>query len=481
MEDNLKKYISELIQEIEKEIDESTTSGNVSGYSTPNAFSDNGSKDKNKKKKIATQLGMKLVGKVNETVNEKISKEEWVVYPLYARKLKPYLQKLFNVPLKVKVIKQANHNPWIEVRVARFGKDIIPNDFRVKVAKSIGASGVRDWDNVNYGNIRVSSIDLKHDQWVKLLGNKIKESVVNESSTISKQRAQAELKQKLKGKRSDGMGKYTATIYGMDGSKRIELKSLNDLKHFTKFEIGEDDPTEKVNFVVLYKNKNDKNTITRSNNFNTKSDGSKFLKSVKKKGGDGFVVKKADAVKLRLTTQKEWDTAKKTVGLKESESVNERINPKFYNARVQYIDPKNKKKFIGDVVRYDNGEYKVNLGKDGRFEKYILAKEKDLKIVSKSKKKTFESVNEAKIKRPINRWLAIKNDESKHPHKKMAMGLKELKYQLAETQKFFTWYNQIKSMNELDSSDYWKRTNKHIYKIKERLINIARTIQEIEK
>jgi hypothetical protein len=71
------------------------------------------------------------------------------------------------------------------------------------------------------------------------------------------------------------------------------------------------------------------------------------------------------------------------------------MNPKFYDARVQWIDPKYKKKFVGDVVRYDNGEYKVNLGKDGRFEKYILAKEKDLKIVSKSKKKTFESVNEA--------------------------------------------------------------------------------------
>ena len=85
-----------------------------------------------------------------------------------------------------------------------------------------------------------------------------------------------------------------------------------------------------------------------------------------------------------------WDNVNK-----DGESVNEKINPKFYDARVQWIDPKSKKKFVGDVVRYDNGEYKVNLGKDGRFEKYILAKEKDLKIVSKSKKKTFESVNEA--------------------------------------------------------------------------------------
>ena len=59
--------------------------------------------------------------------------------------------------------------------------------------------------------------------------------------------------------------------------------------------------------------------------------------------------------------------------------------------------------------------------------------------------------------------------------------LKELKYQLRETEKFFNWYNKIKTMNELDSNQYWKRTNKHIYKIKERLINIAKTIQEIEK
>jgi len=93
----------------------------------------------------------------------------------------------------------------------------------------------------------------------------------------------------------------------------------------------------------------------------------------------------------------------------------------------------------------------------------------------------FESLNEAKIKRPVNRWLELKNDETMHPHKKMAMGLKELKYQLRETEKFFNWYNKIKTMNELDSNQYWKRTNTHIYKIKERLINIAKTIQEIEK
>ena len=93
----------------------------------------------------------------------------------------------------------------------------------------------------------------------------------------------------------------------------------------------------------------------------------------------------------------------------------------------------------------------------------------------------YEPVKEGKSKRPVNRWLELKNDDSMHANKKLAVGLRELKYQLSEVEKFFRWYNQIKTMNELSSDSFWKRTNTHIYKIKERLINIAKTIQEIEK
>jgi hypothetical protein len=92
-----------------------------------------------------------------------------------------------------------------------------------------------------------------------------------------------------------------------------------------------------------------------------------------------------------------------------------------------------------------------------------------------------ESLSEGKSKRPVNRWLELKNDESMHANKKLATGLRELKYQLKEVETFFRWYNQIKTMNELSSDGFWKRTHGHIYKIKERLINIAKTIQEIEK
>ena len=110
----------------------------------------------------------------SESVKEKISKEEWAQYPAYARKLKPYMQKLLKIPLKVRVIKQANHNPWIEIRVAKFGQDTIPNDFRKLALKVIGGGTPRDMDNINYGNITNNSISMLHNQWVKLLGNRVK-------------------------------------------------------------------------------------------------------------------------------------------------------------------------------------------------------------------------------------------------------------------------------------------------------------------
>ena len=86
-----------------------------------------------------------------------------------------------------------------------------------------------------------------------------------------------------------------------------------------------------------------------------------------------------------------------------------------------------------------------------------------------------------KIKRPVNRWLELKNDETRTPNQKLSLVLKELKYQLAEVEMFFRWYNKIRSMNELNKDKYWKRTNTHIYKIKERLINIVNSIKELDQ
>ena len=127
-------------------------------------------------------------------------------------------------------------------------------------------------------------------------------------------------------------------------------------------------------------------------------------------------------------------------------------------------------KFGSGVVKMLKSQFGINAKVDKTFGNQPSVSFPSNKVIS-----------EGKIKRGVNRWLELKNDESMHANKKLSVGLKELKYQLAEVEKFFSWYNKIKNINELDSDNYWKRTNSHIYKIKERIINIARTLQEIEK
>jgi hypothetical protein len=131
---------------------------------------------------------------------------------------------------------------------------------------------------------------------------------------------------------------------------------------------------------------------------------------------------------------------------------------------------------------YSNVDIESPMSADEKqLDKDIQSIFSQIQQIIQQKRKIKESVNEGKVKRPVNRWLELKNDESMHANKKLAVGLKELKHQLSEVEKFFRWYNQIKTMNELSSDVFWKRTHGHIYKIKERLINIAKTIQEIEK
>ena len=532
MENNLNNFIEELIQEIEKELDESTTSGNVSGYSTPKAFSDNGSKDKKHKKKIATQLGMKLVGKVNE------AKEE--VTPKQLSKIQNDIKKI-NRKIKVYISKHPVTKGKLQIEL---GGDHPFGDGDDREVDKIDRVLKKHTGTVHTGTIFMESVNEGYGPFIKVKN-------LSDIIVLSKKKKNATFYV------TDDNNSRIGTFYLKNG-KFAKATTANPNYDFQRNKTNLKDRSD-----VIYKYKVDESVdeATRGQIRKAAKKGSYPVSLVVVK--DGKVINQV----LNIQTPQEVPAAFNVVKnyhkhkgaivhiedktgkrlFSESESVNERINPKFYDARVQYIDPKSKKKFVGDVVRYDNGEYKVNLGKDGRFEKYILAKEKDLKIVSKSKKKTFESVNEneqyvayatkgkkviktvrdseyndklfskfkkdmerkgldvfidlvknrkvvrqvyrtnesvnegKKIKRPVNRWLELKNDETLHPHKKMAMGLKELKYQLAETQKFFNWYNKIKTMNELDSSDYWKRTNKHIYKIKERLINIAKTIQEIEK
>ena len=345
MENKINKFLEELIQEVEKDLDEATTSGAAGAYSTPNAFSDNGSKDKKKKKKIATQLGMKLVGKVNE----------------------------------------GKYNYKADALTAYFKGKLTPQELDT-IARDDFKSGIATKKELS-----------------SFLSNKFTQDVMSDTYGIPT----GTLVKKVRGlmKFAEGVSESVITEKQFKG-----LDGIDDKTSLTKIS-----DTQKLKIIQ----------------------GTGNIISFKvPKGSDRNFWQVISKGKIKKTRNPQGYTRYILPG--------KMISSPFFKSEKDLVNG----------VDWDSVE------KARRFN---------------------ESLNEAKIQRPVNRWLAIKNDETKHPHKKMAMGLKELKYQLAETQKFFRWYNKIKSMNELDSSDYWKRTQSHIYKIKERLINIAKTIQEIEK
>lgn len=77
-----------------------------------------------------------------------------------------------------------------------------------------------------------------------------------------------------------------------------------------------------------------------------------------------------------------------------------------------------------------------------------------------------------------NRWLAIKKEESS-PKAKMSKGITSIKQQLGEVEKFVNWYSKIKNENGVKRDDYYKRTNKNLHKIKERLMNLSEKIRTL--
>jgi hypothetical protein len=77
-----------------------------------------------------------------------------------------------------------------------------------------------------------------------------------------------------------------------------------------------------------------------------------------------------------------------------------------------------------------------------------------------------------------NRWLAIKNEDGS-PKSKMSRGITSIKQQLGEVEKFVNWYSKIKNENGVKRGDYYKRTNKSLHKIKERLMNLSEKIRTL--
>jgi len=98
--------------------------------------------------------------------------------------------------------------------------------------------------------------------------------------------------------------------------------------------------------------------------------------------------------------------------------------------------------------------------------------EVDADVVKKLTKSTgYEKVDE-------NRWLELKKDESS-PKQKIGRGISNVTKQLSEIETFLRWYGKIKKEGDLDSNQYWKRTQKNLFRIRERLNNIVTSISKL--
>jgi len=77
-----------------------------------------------------------------------------------------------------------------------------------------------------------------------------------------------------------------------------------------------------------------------------------------------------------------------------------------------------------------------------------------------------------------NRWLELKRGDGT-PKQKLGRGIRNVRQQLKEIDDFLRWYGRIKQENELGSDSYWKNTQKHLAKIKERLQKIQKRMHEL--
>jgi hypothetical protein len=80
-----------------------------------------------------------------------------------------------------------------------------------------------------------------------------------------------------------------------------------------------------------------------------------------------------------------------------------------------------------------------------------------------------------------NRFQKLRLDQTMTPNQKIGLGVREIRRKVDEIEKFLEWYGKIKKENSLKGENFWKRTNHHIYRIKERLSNIGKNVTTLRK
>jgi hypothetical protein len=96
----------------------------------------------------------------------------------------------------------------------------------------------------------------------------------------------------------------------------------------------------------------------------------------------------------------------------------------------------------------------------------------DDEFVDRINKSTgYKRVNE-------NRYHQLRKEDST-PNQKIGVGLRNVRKQLSEIEKFIEWYSKIKTESGLEKAGYWKRTHRNLNGIKERLNKITEKIHSL--
>jgi hypothetical protein len=93
-------------------------------------------------------------------------------------------------------------------------------------------------------------------------------------------------------------------------------------------------------------------------------------------------------------------------------------------------------------------------------------------------KRMAKSTGYSLVGEGTNRYQELRKEDAT-ANQKIGKGIREMRKQIQEIEKFVEWYSKIKTESDLDSSQYWKRTQRHLNVIRERLNKISQKIQNL--
>lgn len=106
---------------------------------------------------------------------------------------------------------------------------------------------------------------------------------------------------------------------------------------------------------------------------------------------------------------------------------------------------------------------------------YAFGKKSDEK---EKAKRMAKSTGYSLVGEVTNRYHQLRKEDAT-ANQKIGKGIREMRAQIQEIEKFVEWYSKIKTESDLDSSQYWKRTQTHLNVIRERLNKISQKIQNL--